>query len=131
MRIARRGRSIEHDYRVVVHCANPRVAFEPYLVHLTVDSEVFPRTQESGVWFIHMLAGEMVYRYGDDEHQLRRGDSLTYDADAAHGIDRVVKLSITLLVYSYRLTRSLSVRVFIWQPSDRSTYRSFNFSDSH
>jgi transcriptional regulator with XRE-family HTH domain len=97
VQIARRGRSIAHNYRLIGHCANSRVAFEPYIVHLTADSETFPRTQESGVWFIHMLCGELIYRYGDNEYRLQPGDSLTYDADAPHGIERVVKFPVTFL----------------------------------
>jgi transcriptional regulator with XRE-family HTH domain len=97
VRIARRGRSIDHDYRLIGHSANSRMALEPYLVRLTGETEVFPRTQETGVWFLHVLEGEMVYRYGDKLYPLTAGDSLTYDADAPHGIDEVRQPPVTFL----------------------------------
>ena len=69
------------------------MSFEPYLVRLTESAEVFPRKLESGVWFMHVLEGELVYRYGDNLYTLGPGDSLTYDADSPHGIETVTNSS--------------------------------------
>lgn len=97
VQLSRRHQAAGHDYKLIGHSANARVSFEPYMVHLTQASEIFPRKQEAGVWFIHMLAGRMVYRFGDNLYSLRAGDSLTYDADAPHGIERVEVFPATYL----------------------------------
>jgi transcriptional regulator with XRE-family HTH domain len=97
VQLSRRHQASGHDYQLIGHSANARVSFEPYLVQLTEDGEVFPRKQESGVWFIHMLAGRLVYRFGDNLYAMSSGDSLTYDADAPHGIERVEEFPATYL----------------------------------
>ena len=97
VQLSRRHQTAGHEYRLVGHSANERVSFAPYMVQLTETTEVFPRKQETGVWFIHMLAGRLVYRFGDNLYPLGPGDSLTYDADAPHGIERVEEFPATYL----------------------------------
>ena len=97
VRISRRGRHIDHEFRLIGHSANRRVAFEPYLVRLTGGAEAFPRIQDSGVWFIHVLEGKLVFRYGDNLYRLGPGDSLTYDAESPHGTERLLEVPVTYL----------------------------------
>lgn len=97
VKISRRAPKAGHEYWLLGHSANNRVSFEPYLVKLTKKSEVFPRAQNSGVWFMHMLEGSIEFRYGDNVYLLRPGDSLTYDADAPNGVERLIDLPISYL----------------------------------
>ena len=75
---------------------------EPYLVTLSDASDVFPWFQHSGVEFLHVLEGEMDYRYGDQTYPLGPGDSLFFDAEAVHGPETLRKLPIRFLaIISY------------------------------
>ena len=75
---------------------------EPYLITLTEESDVFPIFQHSGLEFIHMLEGEVVYRHAGQLYPLLPGDSLFFDADAPHGPEELRKLPIRFLsVISY------------------------------
>ena len=97
VKISRRGPKAGHEYWLLGHSANNRVSVEPYLVKLTKTTEVFPRAQNSGVWFMHLLEGRIEFRYGDNIYALGPGDSLTYDADAPNGVERLVELPVTYL----------------------------------
>lgn len=49
-----------------------------------------------------MLEGEVEYRHGEASYLLQPGDSLYFDADSPHGLERLVKLpAIYLSVISY------------------------------
>lgn len=97
VQISRRGPKAGHEYWLLGHSANNRVSLEPYLVKLTRKTEVFPRAQNSGVWFMHMLEGRIEFRYGDNIYVLSPGDSLTYDAAAPNGVERLVDLPVAYL----------------------------------
>jgi transcriptional regulator with XRE-family HTH domain len=86
-----------HDYWLIGHSANERVALEPYLVRLTAHESAYARKQETGVWFVHVLEGALVYGFGDRHYHLAAGDSLTYDAESPHGIEHVVELPVSFL----------------------------------
>ena len=101
--IERRGTRAGHQYRLLGHIRDKRIAVEPYLITLTQGSEVFPLFQHSGQEFLYMLQGEVIYRHAAKTYRLRPGDSLFFDADAPHGPDELVKLPIrflSLIVYS-------------------------------
>ncbi|ROP90894.1 XRE family transcriptional regulator [Stella humosa] len=95
--IERRGTRAGHQYQLLGHGIGKRVAVEPYLITLTEKSEVFPVFQHAGQEFIHMLAGEVVYRHGVKAWLLRPGDSLLFDADAPHGPEELRRLPIRFL----------------------------------
>ena len=65
--IERRGTRAGHQYQLLGHTGGVtgRVVVEPYLITLTEESDVFPLFQHSGLEFIHMLEGEVVYRHAD------------------------------------------------------------------
>ena len=90
----RRGTRAGHQYRLLGHIGDNAsgVTVEPYLIQLTTDSDVFPTFQHSGLEFLHMLEGEVVYRHGDQLFRMQPGDSLFFDADAPHGPEELVKL---------------------------------------
>ncbi|BBK45355.1 MerR family transcriptional regulator [Allostella vacuolata] len=95
--IERRGTRAGHQYQLLGHGIGKRIAVEPYLITLTEKSDVFPVFQHAGQEFIHMLAGEVVYRHGAKAWLLRPGDSLLFDADAPHGPEELRRLPIRFL----------------------------------
>jgi transcriptional regulator with XRE-family HTH domain len=102
--IERRGTRNGHQYHLLGHTGDrtSRVVVEPYLITLTEESDVFPLFQHSGLEFLYMLEGEVVYRHADKVYTMRPGDSLFFDADAPHGPEEMRKLPIRFLsIISY------------------------------
>ncbi len=95
--IERRGTRAGHQYQLLGHNVGKPFSVEPYLIALTEQSEVFPIFQHAGMEFIYMLDGEIVYRHADKTYHLHAGDSLSFDADAPHGPERLVKLPIRFI----------------------------------
>jgi transcriptional regulator with XRE-family HTH domain len=95
--IERRGTRAGHQYQLLGHSVGKSIAVEPYLISLTEKSEVFPLFQHTGMEFIYMLEGRMVYLHGDKSYHLSPGDSLFFDADAPHGPEELVALPIRFL----------------------------------
>ncbi|MBI5441101.1 MAG: helix-turn-helix transcriptional regulator [Deltaproteobacteria bacterium] len=92
LKIERRGTRAGHQYQLLGHTVGKIIAVEPYLITLTEKSDVFPVFQHSGVEFLYMLEGEVGYQHGDKIYVLTPGDSLFFDADAAHGPAELRKL---------------------------------------
>lgn len=102
--IERRGTRNKHQYQLLGHTgdADSRVVVEPYLITLTSESDVFPMFQHSGLEFLFMLDGEVVYRHSDASYLMTPGDSLFFDADAPHGPEEMRRLPIRFIsVISY------------------------------
>ncbi|OCJ07013.1 MerR family transcriptional regulator [Rhizobium sp. AC27/96] len=102
--LERRGTRAGHQYNLLGHIDNNSsgVIVEPYLISLTVDSDVFPTFQHEGMEFLYMIEGEVVYRHGDQLFPMQPGDSLFFDADAPHGPEVLVKLPAKYLsIISY------------------------------
>jgi transcriptional regulator with XRE-family HTH domain len=97
LRIDRRGTRVGHRYELLGHTVGGSVSVEPYLISLTEESEIFPHFQHPGVELIYMLAGEVSYRAAGATYRLRAGDSLLFDADAAHGPEDLVQLPCRFL----------------------------------
>jgi uncharacterized cupin superfamily protein len=58
--------------------------------------------QHDGIEMLYMLEGEIDYRHGNQVYALKPGDTLFFDADAAHGPEVLVKLPARYLsVISY------------------------------
>ena len=83
--IERRGTRAGHQYQLLGHSVGKSISVEPYLISLTEESEVFPLFQHTGMEFIYMLEGRMIYLHGDQSYPLAPGDSLFFDADAPTG----------------------------------------------
>jgi len=106
--IERRGTRAGHQYQLLGFSggSNTGLVVEPYMITLTEESDVFPLFQHSGLEFLYMLEGEVVYRHGDKLYTMRPGDSLFFDADAPHGPEELVKLPIRFLsIISYARER--------------------------
>ena len=97
LNIERRGTRAGHQYQLLGHTVGKQVFVEPYLISLTEESDVFPLFQHDGVEFIHMLAGEVIYRHASQTYRLTPGDSLFFDADAPHGPEELISLPIRFL----------------------------------
>jgi transcriptional regulator with XRE-family HTH domain len=95
--IERRGTRAGHQYQLLGHTVSRQVFVEPYLVTLTEESDVFPLFQHSGVEFIYMLQGRVLYRHGNNVFRMGPGDALFFDSDAPHGPEELVELPIRLL----------------------------------
>lgn len=83
--IERRGTSKGHKYQLLGHSLRSKVKVEPFLITLDSTSDAFPIFRHEGTEFIYMLAGEVAYAHGDETYVLTPGDSLFFDAAAAHG----------------------------------------------
>ncbi len=95
--IERRGTRAGHQYQLLGHSVHSDVSVEPYLITLESDAEVFPIFQHTGVEFIYILQGSMVYRHANATYTLTPGDSLFFDSDAPHGPERLVDLPVRFL----------------------------------
>lgn len=99
VQMERRGTRAGHQYNLLGHIGGNTsgVTVEPYLITLSQDSDVFPTFQHSGMEFLYMLTGEVVYRHGDNTFHMQPGDSLYFDADAPHGPEELINLPATYL----------------------------------
>ena len=70
---------------------------DPYLITLTDESEIFRLFQHAGVEFLHILAGEVLYRHARKTYHLKAGDSLFFDADAADGPEELISLPVKMI----------------------------------
>ena len=95
--IERVGTRAGHEYRLLGHNIRSRVNVEPYLITLTDESEVFPLFQHAGVEFVYLLEGRVLYRHGKKTYLLAAGDSLFFDAEAAHGPEELVELPVRMI----------------------------------
>ena len=102
--IERAGTRAGHQYNLLGHVGSNAsgVIVEPYLITLSGESDVFPMFQHDGIEMLYMLEGEIDYRHGNQVYALKPGDTLFFDADAAHGPEVLVKLPARYLsVISY------------------------------
>lgn len=97
MEVVRRGTKSGHTYHLLAYDQGPRKRFEPFLISMDDESEVFPTFEHPGSEFIHMLQGKIEYRHGDATYVLEPGDSLTFRGDVPHGPERLIKLPIRFL----------------------------------
>lgn len=95
--IERRGSKAGHEYQLLGHSVGKTISVEPYLIALTVESEVFPLFQHTGMEFLYMLEGKLLYLHGDKSYMLEPGDSLFFDADTTHGPEELIELPIRFL----------------------------------
>lgn len=97
--IERRGSRAGHQYQLLGHTnrGNSNVVVEPYLITLTEQTDLFPIFQHSGLEFLYMLEGEMAYQHDGNDYVMKSGDSLFFDAEAAHGPKQLIKLPIKFL----------------------------------
>jgi len=95
--IERRGTKVGHVYELLGAVLRGEVVVEPYLITLKSDAEAYTGFRHSGVEFIYMLTGEVVYRHGDQIYTLKPGDSLLFDSGALHGPEKLTQVPMTYL----------------------------------
>ena len=62
MEVVRRGTKRGHTYHLLAYDQGPGKRFEPFLISMDDDAEVFPTFQHPGTEFIYMLEGIIEYR---------------------------------------------------------------------
>lgn len=101
MEVVRSGTRHGHTYKLLSYDRGPKKLFEPFLIEMDRDSEIYPRFQHPGTEFIFMIEGRMDYRFGDRTYLLEPGDAFTFSGEVEHGpeklhVERTVFLSIII-----------------------------------
>lgn len=102
MEVVRRGTKRGHTYHLLSYDQGPTKFFEPFLITIDRESEVFPAFQHPGTEFIYMLEGKLEYRHGQNTYILEPGDSLTFAGAVPHGPENMLKVPvkfITIIIY--------------------------------
>lgn len=105
MEVVRRGTKRGHTYHLLSYGQGPTKQFEPFLITIDHESEVFPTFEHPGTEFIYMLEGNMTYRHGQNTYDLAPGDSLTFRGEVPHGPETLIQCPIkfiTVLIYPSR-----------------------------
>jgi len=104
MEVVRRGTKRGHTHHLLAYDQGPTRTFEPLLITIDNQSEVFPEFEHPGSEFIYMLEGRMDYRHGEQVYSLQPGDSLTFQGEVPHGPGALQKVPIrfiTVIVYPH------------------------------
>ena len=102
MEVVRRGTKKGHMYELLAYSQGPSKLYEPFLITLNDQSEVFPEFSHPGTEFIYMLEGEMEYHHGEKKYQLKPGDSLSFSGEIPHGpetLNQVPIKFIAIIIY--------------------------------
>lgn len=83
--VVRTGTKHGHTYRLLSYNRGPQKLFEPFLIEMDKDSEIYPRFRHPGTEFIYMLDGAMTYQFGDKQFELTPGDAFTFPGEVEHG----------------------------------------------
>ncbi|WP_330110320.1 XRE family transcriptional regulator [Methylophaga thalassica] len=101
MEVVRRGTKSGHTYQLLAYDTGPKKLFEPFLITLNEESEVFDPFEHAGTEFIYMLEGKLEYSVGDERFILEPGDSLTFHAEQPHRPETKLKMPIQYLAIIY------------------------------
>jgi len=96
MEVVRGGTQRGYTYNLLAYDKGPRRSFEPFLVTMNDETEVFPSFEHPGTEFIHLLQGRIEYRHGRHTYLMEPGDSLTFRGDIPHGPERLLEVPIRL-----------------------------------
>jgi transcriptional regulator with XRE-family HTH domain len=102
MEVVRRGTTKGHTYHLLAYDQGPVKLFEPFLISMDDEAEIFPTFEHPGTEFIYMLQGKMEYRHGNRSYLLQPGDAFTFRGSVPHGPERLIKLPIrfiTIIMY--------------------------------
>lgn len=95
--VERRGTGSGHQYRSLGHKTGKFASIEAYLITLDDVSDIYPLFQHDGIEFLYVLEGEIQYAHSNNNYDLKKGDSLLFDANAYHGPRKLNKLPIRFL----------------------------------
>lgn len=97
MAVRRSGSTYGHDYRLVGKVVSQDEAVTAYEITIEGKAEGQPLFQNAGVELIHVLDGGMTYRIGTEVFELGPGDTVTFEAQAPHGPDRLTAPMVRFL----------------------------------
>ncbi|HEC74224.1 MAG TPA: XRE family transcriptional regulator [Methylophaga aminisulfidivorans] len=101
MEVVRRGTKSGHTYQLLAYDTGPKKLFEPFLISLHEESEVFAPFEHAGTEFIYMLEGKLEYTVGEERFILEPGDSLTFNAEQPHRPETKLQMPIRYLAIIY------------------------------
>jgi DNA-binding XRE family transcriptional regulator len=101
--IRRRGSRAGINYQLIGHVLSGERYVEPYLVTIDETAPDSPGFQHTGIEFMYVLRGSMLYRYADNLFEIYEGDTLVFDANAVHGHERVLQGPVTYLSVVFNL----------------------------
>lgn len=86
-----------HNFTSLTHHRRRDINFDAHLITLMREQSSYPVYIGHGVLFIHVLSGKAIYAYGKEKLQLSAGDSLSIDAELAHGCEQVLSEQFVFL----------------------------------
>lgn len=101
--VQRRGSKTGFNYHLLGHLLSGEKYLEPYLVTITDTAAPSPGFQHTGIEFMYILEGAMVYRYADALVELHPGDTMIFDANAIHGHERLLQAPVRHLSVVFNL----------------------------
>ncbi|SDR44294.1 transcriptional regulator, XRE family with cupin sensor [Rhizobiales bacterium GAS113] len=101
--IRRRGSKAGITYQLIGHVLSGERYVEPYLVTIDETATDSPGFQHTGIEFMYVLRGSMLYRYAGSLFEIYEGDSLVFDAKAVHGHERILQGPVTYLSVVFNL----------------------------
>ncbi|WP_258187113.1 helix-turn-helix domain-containing protein [Variovorax sp. WS11] len=78
-----------YRYELLGHLLSGNLFVEPYLVRLLPGAKPYTSFQHPGVKFVHLMSGQVRYRYGSRALEMQAGDSLLLEANALHGVEAI------------------------------------------
>ncbi|EMR12059.1 XRE family transcriptional regulator [Methylophaga lonarensis MPL] len=97
MEVVRRGTKCGHTYHLLAYDQGPQKLFEPFLISLEEQGEIFAPFEHHGTEFIYMLEGQLEYTVGDELYVLEPGDSLTFNAEQPHRPENIRQMPVRYL----------------------------------
>jgi len=101
--VDREGSSFGHVYTLVGHVLSGNLNVEPYIVTLDENSKPWSTHQTTGIQFLHVLEGRMKYRYANRLYDVKPGDSLLFDPNAAHGPEEIETVPVRFLALFFNI----------------------------
>ncbi len=95
--VRRSGGGDGHEYRHLGELNDDSHRMVPLLVTLETADQARPSFQHPGSELIHMLEGRMVYTHGASQFELAPGDTLQFDGESPHGVERVIEAPVRFL----------------------------------
>lgn len=101
--VVRSGSIDGQIYQLLGIPMDSEIQVEPYLIKVDKNSKTGQSFQHEGVELLYVLEGGLVYRHGEKNYRLSKGDSLFFDARVSHGPEEFLKLPTQFLsIISYR-----------------------------
>lgn len=95
--ILRTGSTFGYNYFLLARNPEAHKNYEPFIITVDDKAEPFPFFEHPGTEIVHVMAGRMEYRHGQNTYTLEPGDTLTYDSDIPHGPERILETPIRVM----------------------------------